>query len=710
MSPLRSLIATWCAAIAIAFLADVATAESDILIADFEGETYGNWKVEGRAFGPHPAAGTLANQMDVTGFRGKQLVNSFYEGDDSTGKLTSPEFRIERKHINFLIGGGHHPKETSINLIVNEAVVRSATGPNDRPGGSERLDWTSWDVAEFIGKMARLEIVDERQGGWGHINIDDISQSDRALLPETARRELVIESRYLHLPVKNGAPMRHVTMLIDGNVARQFDIELAAGDADFSTFVDLDKFQGRKLVIDAGKIIDGNQLLKSITAHDTLPAVDDIYRESQRPQFHFTSRRGWLNDPNGLVYHAGEWHLFYQHNPYGWSWGNMHWGHAVSKDLLHWQELPDALYPGVDAKGACFSGSAIVDRDNTGGFKTGDRDVLIAAFTDTGAGESLAFSNDLGRSWQTYAKNPIVKHAGRDPKIVWHAPTRRWVMVVYDESEKSQNIAFYSSPDLKDWRRESLAAGYFECPDLLELPVDGDAKNTKWVLYAADGRYMLGDFDGKQFHSQTDKLQLWHGNFYAAQTFFGAPQARCVQIGWGRGIEFPNMPFNQQMTFPVELTLRTTADGVRMFAEPVREIAELQGKKFAWKTLAVAGERKFDDARGGLYRLRGNIEIGQAKLVGLTVGGVPVTYDVAAGEIQCLGVRAKMPHAKGKISLEILADRGSVEVFGDHGRVALSIGTLQANDAAVGAFAVGGAANFHDLEIIELESAWARPE
>ena len=229
------------------------------------------------------------------------------------------------------------------------------------------------------------------------------------------------------------------------------------------------------------RLREGSQGLAAVHQADTIAGSEDLYRERLRPQFHFSSRRGWLNDPNGLVYHKGEYHLFYQHNPYGWAWGNMHWGHAVSTDLVHWQELPIAIYPHRFGDWA-FSGSAVVDRQNTAGFKKGDEDVLVAAYTSTGRGECIVYSHDRGRTFTEYDGNPVVKHSGRDPKILWHAPGKHWVMAVYDEADDKRGIAFYTSPDLKKWEQQSKIDGYFECPDIFELPVDGDRSRRKWVL------------------------------------------------------------------------------------------------------------------------------------------------------------------------------------------------------------------------------------
>src|SRR5262245_7668498 len=174
----------------------------DLLLADFEGKDWGDWKATGDAFGPGPARGTLPNQMPVTGFLGKGLVNSYHGGDGTTGTLTSPAFRLQRKYVNFLIGGGKYPGKTCINLLIDGKVVRTATGPNDRPGGSEALDWHTWDVGGLAGKSAVIQIVDDHTGGWGHVCVDHIVQSDRKRQSQPAARELTVTGRYLHLSVK----------------------------------------------------------------------------------------------------------------------------------------------------------------------------------------------------------------------------------------------------------------------------------------------------------------------------------------------------------------------------------------------------------------------------------------------------------------------------------------------------------------------------
>jgi fructan beta-fructosidase len=316
----------------------------------------------------------------------------------------------------------------------------------------------------------------------------------------------IIQHRYLYLPVRDGAPKRLVRLLLHGKPAMGFEVEWAEGQPDYWAFCDLASYRGQTLAIE----LDGSEVSpEAITVGDAVPDAEGLYREPYRPQFHFSSRRGWNNDPNGLMYYRGEYHLFYQHNPYGWKWGNMHWGHAISRDLVHWQELGDALYP--DALGTMFSGSGVVDWGNTAGLQTGEEKTLVCIYTAAGDTSALskgqpftqciAASNDRGRSWRKYEGDPVLGHIvahNRDPKVIWHAPTGRWIMALYLDKN---DYALFASPDLKGWTRicDVALPGCSECPDLFELPVDGEAANTRWVFWGANGTYRLGAFDGRGF-------------------------------------------------------------------------------------------------------------------------------------------------------------------------------------------------------------------
>ena len=681
------------------------------LAFDFDGEDYEDWQVEGTAFGTGPARGTLPGQMEVTGFLGAGLVNSFVGGDGSTGTLTSPAFVIERRYIQFLIGGGNHPNQTCLNLIVDGRVVRTATGPNDQPGGTERLEWAQWDVSDLVGKTAILKIEDRATGGWGHINIDHIIQTDRklpVLLDQS--REITVEKPYLNLPVKDGAPKRRARVVVGGKTERDFIIPLADAEPDYWVFMDLGPFRGKTLTLQAERLPENSTALAAIEQGNAIKGAENLYREALRPQLHFTTRRGWNNDPNGLVYYAGEWHLFYQHNPYSTEWDNMHWGHAVSQDLVHWQELPVALYP--DSLGPCFSGSAVVDEQNTAGFQTGAEKPMVCIYTAAGNPpvQCLAYSNDRGRTWAKYEGNPVLPHiigGNRDPKVIWYAPDRKWVMALFLDQN---DYALFSSPDLKQWERLCTVTipGTAECPEFFEIPLEGLAAETRWVFYGGNGQYLIGRFDGKTFTTESGPHALNRGScFYASQTFNGAPDGRRIQIAWGT-MGMPGMSFNQMMDFPVELTLHQTDEGLRLFAVPVREIAALHEAGRQWTDLALQpGANPLSELSGELFHIRAEFEVGDAAAFGVTVRGIPVTYDAKTQQLICRDCRVPLKPEKGRVHLELLADRTSLEVFANHGRVYMPIGVIapEAN-RSLEVFTREGTTLVRSLEVWPLKSIW----
>jgi len=550
--------------------------------------------------------------------------------------------------------------------------------------------------------------------------------------------ELKLEKNYLNFPVKNEAPKRRTKLMIDDKTVREFEIELAEDEPDFWVFLDVRMFSGRNATLAVDELDKKSKAFALICQDDTIKGSENLYQEKYRPQFHFSSRRGWNNDPNGLVYYKGEYHLFYQHNPYGWKWGNMHWGHAVSRNLVHWEELPIALYP-YQFGDWCFSGSAVVDTNNTAGFKTGGEDALVAVYTSTGRGEAIAYSNDCGRTFTDYEGNPVVKHRGRDPKVIWYEPGNHWVMAVYDELDDSRGIAFYTSADLKHWERESRIDGYYECPEIFELPVDGNMNNKKWVVYAADGSYAIGSFDGKTFAAESGKHRFNYGNcFYASQTFNNIPpqglrplnpkrreDGRRIQIAWGR-IGHPDMPFNQMMNFPVELTLRNTAEGIRMFAEPVEEIKQLHDKQHAWEdTTLKEGENLLEGIAGELFDIHAEFGFENATELGFVIRGIPVTYNAQKQQLTCKESQAPLkprngqspiPVAEvakllgkgdGKIRLRILVDRTSIEIFGNDGGIYMPIGVIPPDEnKSLAVFSKGGGVKINALKVYELRSAW----
>lgn len=720
MARSRTLVAPWILAGAL-LPAPVARAADaprpDLVIADFEGDSYGAWAVEGTAFGTAPARGALPGQMAVDGFLGKGLVNSFAGGDGSTGTLASPPFRIERPFITFLIGGGNDPAKLALQLVVDGEPVRGATGGNDRPGGSETLLRESWDVAEFVGKSATLRVIDAATGGWGHVNVDQIVQTDtkpKGTL-RNVRRDLVAETRYLRIPIKNGAPKRLLTLLVDGEPVVRNEIELADGPPDWWAPMEISAWKGRKLSIVVDKLPEESAALAAIAPSDTFASgVDEpLYTEPLRGQFHFSPRRGWNNDPNGLVFHDGEYHLFFQHNPYGWGWGNMHWGHAVSRDLVRWTELGDTLLP--DAMGPMFSGSAVVDWKNTSGFGKDGKPPLVLVYTAAGdpAVQCLAHGTD-GRTFTKYEGNPVVGQftpGNRDPKVFWHEPTGRWVMTLYVEEKGVHTIRFLTSPDLKEWTSRSTTEGFFECPDFFELAVDGDAATRKWVLIGASSEYRVGTFDGETFTPETPKLPGHRGRgFYAAQSFSDVPESdgRRILVGWFQ-TETRGMPFNQSMTVPLELRLVSTADGPRMTFAPVEELRSLRtaSHRIPSRGLAPGDPDPLAGVTAELVEIRAAFEPSDGTDVSFRIRGIDVVWESKTGEIVVNGHRAPAPLRDGRQELVILADRTGLEVFASAGLTYVPMPVnLRADDRVSSVTVRGGPVRFHSLEMHELGSAW----
>ena len=451
---------------------------------------------------------------------------------------------------------------------------------------------------------------------------------------------------------------------------------------------------------------------------DTRPKY---YHEKYRPQFHFTARKHWINDPNGLVYYKGTYHLFFQHRPPGRPGAYKDWGHAVSTDLVHWRELPAAGLTPHDTWGGCWSGSAVVDHQNTTGFQTGDETPIIAIPTLGGPArgakntQCLAYSLDGGKRFKYYQHNPVLGHIvaqNRDPKVVWYAPTKKWIMALYMDKN---DFMLFSSPDMKTWRRIQTITfpGAAECPDFFQLAVDGDAKNKKWVLWAANGTYLIGSFDGNEFTAESKLLKADHGaNFYAAQTFSDIPESdvRCVQIAWMRGGRYPGMPFTQQQSFACVLTLRTTPEGVRMFREPVEEIKNIRGQQRNWSGLALKpGDNPLSGILGDLLEIQAEIELGDAKHVGLDIRGHKVQYDVAKNQVTCLRRTGSLTPKAGRFTLHVLVDRTSVEVFGNDGRLSMTSCFLPADDnLGLGVYASGGTAKIVSLKVWELRSIWPK--
>ncbi|MDO4574880.1 MAG: glycoside hydrolase family 32 protein [Planctomycetia bacterium] len=463
-----------------------------------------------------------------------------------------------------------------------------------------------------------------------------------------AERSIPVDKAYLVFPISNDAGETTVTITCDKILEHRFQITFADSveQADWFAFLDVREYAGKTLVLSAEKLPEG------IRCMDEVPRKEPLYGESVRPQLRFSQQQGWNNDPNGLCFCKGKYHFFWQSNPFGRKWDNMYWGHAVSEDLVHWTELGLTLRPhGGDtpkeqrnismANGKCFSGS---------GMAVGD--ALAFCFTDTDRGECSAFSMD-GKTLEYGTL--LIPHKGRDPKMFKYEGQLFWA--VYDE-EKEKNISFYTSRK-NGCEKTGEIAGFHECPEIFQLPVEGTGE-TKWVLFGADARYMVGQFNGQTFVPDHEgKHRLHYGNFYASQCFNNLPNGRVVQIGWAQ-MNLPNTVFNQGFSLPLELTLKSTPNGVRLFANPV---AELETLRTATQTLR-AGEplvlAGFGD--GQLYDVTVRFPANADAV--LRFGENAVHYNAEKKMLEDIPVA---PEADGGITVRVVIDRPMYEIVVNHG-------------------------------------------
>ncbi len=531
-------------------------------------------------------------------------------------------------------------------------------------------------------------------------------------------RELSIDRRYLILPVRRRPATRALNVFDgrmrlrrDGEVVRHFDIDLADGAGDYQVFSDLQPFLGQRLTVEFEGT--GARSLAGLRLAEEPVPPPALYRERLRPQFHFSSRRGWNNDPNGLFFFGGEYHLLYQHNPYSVEWGNLHWGHAVSRDLVHWTELPVALYP--DELGAMSTGCAVVDHANTSGLGSSGAPAVIAIYTaghaswTPGFVQCLAISTDGGSTWSKYDGNPVIDHIvhrNRDPKVIWHPETGRWVMVLYMDRF---DYAIFTSPDLLQWERTSdlELPRTTECPELFPLTVDGE---RKWVFWGANSTYLVGSFDGRTFQPEQGPRKLQpDGNGYAAQTWSDVPpeDGRRLQIAWLRQ-QMPGMPFGQCMTIPHSLGLQRRGDQVVLTAAPVRELESLRAERWQIVDTEIAPGHPLEaDVSGELLDVEAELDLGAADCVGVVVRGVPVFYDRRLETLCCGGYTVPMPEPGGPFTWRILADRASLELYADGGAVNMAAGVILPEwERSVRLVAVGGSAVARSVTVARLRSAW----
>jgi len=564
--------------------------------------------------------------------------------------------------------------------------------------------------------------------------------------------EVPLTGKFLLVPVQhpgNGLKANVMRIEADGAVAYQFGVFLGtnAESTDAWGCLDVSEYAGKKAKI---SLVNGPAegwpgASAMITSSDEIKQSVPIYTEKGRPQFHFSQRVGWNNDSNGMVYSDGLWHLYWQCNPMIAAFANMFWGHAVSKDLVHWEEMPIALrtmgkgipnpHPSM-VMGQAYSGGACVDINNTLGKQVGETKTLLYAVSDTGSGlggtngtvgESLAYSTDNGKTHTLLRDRLIVSHNGRDPKIFWYEPTKKWCVVVYNGGHAAPppvgwigKMEFYSSPDLKTWTKESETEELFhECPEFVELPVDGDPKNKKWLLFDGGLRYQIGTFDGKTFSTEAAAPRYcMGGEMKAGQCFSNAPEGRAICMVWARTVQKDkNTSFNQGFTLPVELTLKTTADGIRCYANPVKELEALRGGEL----LSVAGQKlntgdnalKFSHP-AELVEIEMTIDYGQGTMpssIEVELGESKFSYDTSTREMSASkGKLISYDKEEGKLVLHFFVDRPTIEVSAQHGAVYL-LHNRNLPGVPLDGVTIrlkSGDATLESLKAYELQSIWPK--
>ncbi|MEQ1587123.1 MAG: glycoside hydrolase family 32 protein [Cyclobacteriaceae bacterium] len=436
---------------------------------------------------------------------------------------------------------------------------------------------------------------------------------------------------------------------------------------------------------------------------------DLVIQEKYRPQFHFTPKKNWINDPNGLVFYEGEYHLFYQYNPYATTWGHMSWGHAVSRDMINWEHLPIALEEYLDPTTGdstmIFSGTAVVDNNNTSGLCEG-KDCLIAIYTSNlhrdnqglRQHQSLAYSNDKGRTWKRYDKNPILdiqRKDFRDPKVFWYEPQQKWVMALVVPDLFT--VQLYESKNLLKWDLMSEfgkvgdTLRIWECPDLYELPIEGQPGKTQWVLSLSGGhpagptfvgmQYFVGDFDGKTFKTeQTTSLYLEHGKDYYAGIIFNNVTDRTVMLGWINNWTYANQipteTWRGAFSIPRELKLTETPEGLRLSQHPIVEFNTLRedeiGELNSLTTNSFELELEIPDG-GGVHLFKSDTEqttIGyqEGKLYLDRSKSGNVTFQKDFASVESIAINSKQP----VITVTIIVDQSIIEVISNDGLYAIT--------------------------------------
>lgn len=544
----------------------------------------------------------------------------------------------------------------------------------------------------------------------------DSSWTIRHLVSEQNIVSLDVTEDYLLLPIQDDAPEGKICIVKDNEQkGTLMNVRLARERVDSYVPFELSAYKGQHISIDIQGVPANALCWKELKMSDSF---DMTNKEMFRPVYHHTPVYGWMNDPNGMFYKDGVYHLYFQYNPYGSVWGNMHWGHSTSTDLMHWKFEGCAIVP--DAWGAIFSGSCVVDHENTAGF---GKEAVVAFYTSAKAtpwgdvqSQSMAYSLDNGKTFTKYEGNPILTYSEkdfRDPKVFWYAPGKHWVMML----AVGQHMEIYSSVNLKKWKKESefgamqgAHGGVWECPDLVEIPVEG-TREKKWVLICnlnpggpfggSAAQYFVGSFDGKKFVNESPtqtKWMDWGKDNYATVTWNNAPDGRCIALGWMSNWQYannvPTRQYRSANTLARDLTLYREGQELYLKSTPSSEVKKARGKKVSIPSFKVSEKHEmvnlFEEKQGA-YEVEIVIQNAGASKIAFSLLNdkgekVSMYYDLnrkqfvmdrsESGKVDFSkdfpAVTVAPVNVDKELTLRLFVDRSSIEAFGEDGKFVMT--------------------------------------
>lgn len=566
------------------------------------------------------------------------------------------------------------------------------------------------------------------------------------------------DGRYLLLPVQESNDDARVVVLVDGKIDKTINVRLAKSKVDYCVPFDLEPYKGHDVILDVITTQNRSSIREAKedacwTNMTLADSFDTTNREKYRPVYHHTPLYGWMNDPNGMFYKDGVWHLYYQWNPYGSKWQNMTWGHSSSKDLVTWEHHQAAIE--ANGLGSVFSGSSVVDTENTAGF---GKDAVVSLYTsaDVSQVQSLAHSNDNGETFEIYPGNPIItlESEARDPNMFWDATNRRWVLSLAHALD--HEMLFFTSPDLKEWTLQGSFGkgigaqdGVWECPDLFRLKVDG-TNEEKWVLVCninpggpfggSATQYFVGDFDGKTFKADTDadgniptKWMDYGKDHYATVSWSDAPDNRRTLIGWMSNwqyaAEVPTMQFRSANTLPREAGLFKGADGqLYLSSAPALELLKLRGKETVNVKNKSVGKKACEYAlpasNSGVCEILLDLDCRKAEAIDVKIANnageyVTLKYDSSehtlsfdrrnsgtvdfSQDFPAVTVAPTFDNGK-KVSLRIFIDKSSMEVFGNNGKFVMTNLVFPTDPySSISVNAVKGSAKIESLKVYSIK-------